>query len=724
MFCPKCGLVLVPGATACPRCGTPAEMTPGTPPPQGEVSQAPTQPIMTPPPHGGQAGSGSPWSPPPSGWSGNPPTPPPHGGPVSHGEPPKKKGPSPLMLGLILGVAALLLAGGVFAWFYLRDKGYEEDISIAAQSLDSGDYQAAARAYQSALDRRSGDADATLGLAQAYLGQDRSQDALALLEGLTLEDGDSRAPLLATLTALCRLDGVDQVVSDAFPRITLALPWEEGAPVPDAAALQVEEGNETRDVESVELQGGRLLVTYLAEDTELSGQDRQVTCSLQAQGLTRTLEAGYTTPVFDPATLTLVSTDVSEYPTVRAYFRVTNAATGESLSGLDRQSFTVEERLSGGTYLSREVHDATLLEEKEGLNIDLVADKSDSISESDMQKVKNVMIQFVSSLQFVNGDQAEVLAFDTIVQQMCCYTDNVDLLINGINNMSTDGLTAFYDAVYDAVTYTALQGGARCVVAFTDGMDNSSIRSSQQLIQYAQAKQVPVYIIGVGGGVEEGTLRTIAQSTGGRYWYIDDLYDLESIFNSIYTEQKDLYVVEYESDPSADPFSPRSLSVSVSGGGCRGSQDVSFTPVPTAASNSGGERYVLVEEALSWQEASQRCQEMGGHLATITSQEEMDTITRMADAAGIRYLWLGGYTSYDSAGHVFGHWVTGESFTFQAWGDGEPSRVDQDGTDEWYIMLWNIESLGGWNWNDQRNDPVAVVPSMGDAMGFVCEFES
>ena len=72
----------------------------------------------------------------------------------------------------------------------------------------------------------------------------------------------------------------------------------------------------------------------------------------------------------------------------------------------------------------------------------------------------------------------------------------------------------------------------------------------------------------------------------------------------------------------------------------------------------------------------------------------------------------------------FRHWVTGESFTFQAWGDGEPSRVDQDGTDEWYIMLWNIESLGGWNWNDQRNDPVAVVPSMGDAMGFVCEFES
>ena len=55
----------------------------------------------------------------------------------------------------------------------------------------------------------------------------------------------------------------------------------------------------------------------------------------------------------------------------------------------------------------------------------------------------------------------------------------------------------------------------------------------------------------------------------------------------------------------------------------------------------------------------------------------------------------------------------------------EPSRVDSsDGVEEWYIMLWDIPSLGGWSWNDQRNDPLAVVPSMRDAMGFICEFEN
>jgi hypothetical protein len=39
-------------------------------------------------------------------------------------------------------------------------------------------------------------------------------------------------------------------------------------------------------------------------------------------------------------------------------------------------------------------------------------------------------------------------------------------------------------------------------------------------------------------------------------------------------------------------------------------------------------------------------------------------------------------------------------------------------------MLWNIPSLGGWTWNDQRNDPAAAVPSMADHMGFICEYEN
>jgi VWFA-related protein len=613
---------------------------------------------------------------------------------------------------------------GVRLVFNQRD--FRASMAEGQSYMDEGAYSKAVSSYEKALARKPKSVDAALELARAYLRDGQIDKAGELLGTLSLSEGDERLSDLERLTGLAFLDpSVQAVDADAFPSVTLTLRRGSDLELTAQDFTIVEDGAE-REITDVTQSGSTVQVTYRAQDTDASQEQRQLTLTLQVDNITFRDSASYTTPYFDPAQLTVVSTDVSEYPTVKLYLRVSNAATGENVDGLDVHSFTLSERVQGGEYLAREVRSAAPLKDNAGLHIDLVADKSDSISLSDMAKIQSVMSEFVNQLHYSVGDKAELLAFDSIVQQMCYYTDDVDLLTRGIYNMSTDGLTAFYDAVYSGVTNAALQGGARCVIAFTDGQDNRSRYTAREVIQYANEKQVPVYIIGVGSGVEASTLRSIAQNTGGRYWYIDDLYDLEEIFNQIYQEQKQLYVVEYDSDASLDSYLTRDLSVQVSGGGCRGSGEVTVTPVRSIYDNGGGthaSRYELVKECLTWEEASQRCQEMGGHLATITSQDEMDLLVGMAENAGCKYLWLGGYTSYDNYGNVFGHWVTGEDFSYEAWAVDEPSRVDQDGTEEWYIMLWNIPSLGGWTWNDQRNDPAAVVASMADEMAFICEYE-
>jgi VWFA-related protein len=624
--------------------------------------------------------------------------------------------------------AAVVVLGAAVAGFLLvsNQRAFRASMADGQSYMDEGDYSAAVSSYEKALERKPKSADAVLALARAYLCAGRMDEAGELLTGLSLSEGDERLSDLERLTALAALDpSVRSVDTDAFPSVTLTLSRGSGLEL-TAEDFTIVEDDAQRQVTDVEQSGSTVRVTYLAEDTDVSQEPRELSLTLQVDHVTFRDSASYTTPYFEPAQLAVVSTDVSEYPTVKVYLRVSNAATGENVDGLGIHSFTLSERVQGGEYLAREIRSATPLKDNAGLHIDLVADKSDSISLSDMAKIQSVMTEFVSQLHYSVGDKAELLAFDSIVQQMCYYTDDVDLLTRGIYNMSTDGLTAFYDAVYSGVTNAALQGGARCVIAFTDGQDNRSRYTANQVIQYANEKQVPVYIIGVGSAVEASTLRSIAQNTGGRYWYIDDLYDLQEIFNQIYEEQKQLYVVEYDSDASLDSYLTRDLSVQVSGGGCRGSGEMTVTPVRSIYDNGGSShtsRYQLVKECLSWEDASQRCQEMGGHLATITSQDEMDLLVSMAEDAGCKYLWLGGYTSYDNSGNVFGHWVTGEDFSYQAWAADEPSRVDQDGTEEWYIMLWNIPSLGGWTWNDQRNDPAAAVPSMVDEMAFICEFE-
>ena len=141
--------------------------------------------------------------------------------------------------------------------------------------------------------------------------------------------------------------------------------------------------------------------------------------------------------------------------------------------------------------------------------------------------------------------------------------------------------------------------------------------------------------------------------------------------------------------------------------------------------SSGESQYEVVKAAVSWEEASARCEAMGGHLATITSAAEMDQLSQIASDAGLTYVWIGGYTSIDPlTQEIYGHWVTAEPFDYEHWSTGEPSHVDKsDGVDERYLMLWNIPSLGGWSWNDQRNNPLDIAPKMADAMGYICEYD-
>ncbi len=748
-FCTACGKPLSPGAKFCTGCGAPVggSAEGSQPEPSGAPTPPPEQPPVPEPPQTAAPGpadaSGTPPENPAAPDAGGYPPPPPEPpyasdmpyppdapyppGPENPEEDKPKKKVTPLMI-ILPVLAVLIAAGGFFGWRWYSDHVVRanELAESAAQALDAGNYQQAEEDYLELLEIKPNDPDGVMGLAKALLHQGKFDDAARYLRDLNLPESDGQYQDYQRLLGVAQFNPeLAEINTDHFPQVEITLRCQ-GELQPKEGEITLTEDGMVYDLSGYSAEKGAFTLSYAAPDTDVSDEQRQVSVKVNLDGFAFSQGGEYYTPHFDPARVVLTSADVSRYPIVTAYFRVEDPYSGEVIEGLDASAFQISERLRGGEYLSREVHSAQQLEGNHGLSIDLVADKSSSISDYDMQKIKSVMTSFVNSLHYSEGDKAEILAFDSIVQQMCYYTNDTALLVNGINNMATDGRTALYNAIHDGIHNAALQGGARCVIAFTDGMDNESWYTPYEIVQYANENQVPVYVIGVGreAATFEYDLRTVAEGTGGRYWFIDDLYDLQEIFREIYSEQKQLYAVEYVSDEGADAYGLRDLSVTVSGGGYRAKEQLSFQAVRSVSDETHSSRYELVKSAMSWEDAAKRCQEMGGHLATITSQSEMDQIVNMALEADLRYIWLGGYTSYDSAGNVFGHWVTGESFTFQPWSLGEPSRVDMDGVDEWYIMLWNIPSLGGWTWNDQRNDPAAAVPSMADHMGFICEYEN
>ncbi|MBR1472548.1 MAG: C-type lectin domain-containing protein [Lachnospiraceae bacterium] len=132
------------------------------------------------------------------------------------------------------------------------------------------------------------------------------------------------------------------------------------------------------------------------------------------------------------------------------------------------------------------------------------------------------------------------------------------------------------------------------------------------------------------------------------------------------------------------------------------------------------ERYELYGADMTWTEANEYAQQLGGHLATITSQDEMDYLSDFAQDSGLTYIWLGGLT-YTQGGSVYGEWITGEYFGYSAWTKNEPSGVDLDGTAETYMMLWKYRDE--WGWNDQRDDPISAAPYIAGKLGFFVEYD-
>jgi len=131
-------------------------------------------------------------------------------------------------------------------------------------------------------------------------------------------------------------------------------------------------------------------------------------------------------------------------------------------------------------------------------------------------------------------------------------------------------------------------------------------------------------------------------------------------------------------------------------------------------------RYEVFLEDVTWEQAKQRCEEKGGHLATVKNEEQLAEIVSLVSARGASYVWLGAYRAEN------GHWyyVTGELLDYTVWDVDEPSAQDVDGTREDYLLMWYRKNQGVWKYNDMRNDPVAVAPSYRGKLAYVCQYDN
>lgn len=435
------------------------------------------------------------------------------------------------------------------------------------------------------------------------------------------------------------------------------------------------------------------------------------------------LRSAITQNVADNYKIRIVGSDVRDYPHVKLYFSVTDN-TGESLE-IESPTAAIKEKVGKGSDIERRIRNIERIKDKQGVGYEIMLDKSYSMYNS-MDIMKNTMKDFVRALNYKVGDKAEVISFDTYLMYMASYTKDEDNLLNGIDNMEPYGNTALYDALYTGVTNASKRIGANCVIAFTDGEDNMSQHSMDDVISFAKDKGIPIYLIGT-ADANTTYLQTIAEQTGGYFWNLKFIKDMSEVLDRIKANQDNVYCLEYDSDSSADPYADRVISAlladskhSYSGGI---GDDLPFNPIRGEKVQKAS--YTVHKGDVTWTEANAACMQDGAHLATIPTKDEEDKLIQLAEENDIKYVWIGGYTSERPNGDVFAHWITGEKTTYTNWMQGEPSRNDRDGSPEFYLMLWKVGDQ--WSWNDERDNlynSSYLHDTFSGKTGYICKVDS
>lgn len=243
--------------------------------------------------------------------------------------------------------------------------------------------------------------------------------------------------------------------------------------------------------------------------------------------------------------VTVQQIDASAFPKVKLYLSVKDSDTEAVPENLESSLFYIRKEDANAGFVKQVVSNVNQLNEEEALKIDMVADVSGSMQGTPLNEAKKIMSNFINSVQFDAGDMVELTSFSTGVRLEEEFTGDAGLLIRDINNLYTDDMTSLYDALYTSVERVAAQTGARCVIAFTDGKDNYSNCSMDDVVNIANRYHIPVFIIGI-GDVDYSGAASIAEKTGGAFYSVNDVNAMESIYDKIYRMEKELYLMEYE----------------------------------------------------------------------------------------------------------------------------------------------------------------------------------
>jgi VWFA-related protein len=264
-------------------------------------------------------------------------------------------------------------------------------------------------------------------------------------------------------------------------------------------------------------------------------------------------------------TARITQVDTSQFPKVTVYVSVTDAngePVGVSVSKLvlrENGEIMTPEDISG----AGEIGPLTTM---------LVMDVSGSMNHAGkLESAKDAARAYVD--QSRPQDYVGLLAFNTQTDYVQPLTSDHQKLSDAIESLKADEDTAMYDALVVAMELLEAIQGRVAVIALTDGLDNRSKISPQEVIQMIGPEGLSISTIGLGepthstsalSGLNEPALKAFSEQAGGMYGYANDAESLQALYKLYGRALQSEYVIAYTSPSQLRDGVNRALTVMVS----------------------------------------------------------------------------------------------------------------------------------------------------------------
>jgi len=293
----------------------------------------------------------------------------------------------------------------------------------------------------------------------------------------------------------------------------------------------------------------------------------------------------------DDTQVRITQVDNSQFPNVTVYVSATDA-NGDPV-GLDPETIQVQENgelmepvnvQGGGAVVGGESIPVTTM---------LVIDISGSMDKNDkIGAAKEAAKAYVNGMR--SGDQAGLITYDTQVYTVQPVTSDTAALIAAVDGLQTGSDTAMYNALIEAEKALESVSGRKAIIVMTDGMDNQSHSTAEDVINSISESGLSISAIGFGDttstgqeGLDEAGLMTLAEGAGGQYAFATDAQTLSTLYQQYGQSLQSEYAITYVSPSTLRDGVNRSLTVSISEIGV--SMEGKYNPggvLPEVSSNS------------------------------------------------------------------------------------------------------------------------------------------